>query len=79
MQLVLIGIAIFVVPIFFLYNNIHDSLGIGISLPMTIVMVVAGFLFSSVAAYMAGLVGSSNNPISGITIVGAIVATAVVI
>jgi putative OPT family oligopeptide transporter len=68
MQLVLIGIAIFVVPIFFLYSNIHDSLGIGISLPMTIVMVVAGFLFSSVAAYMAGLVGSSNNPISGITI-----------
>ena len=68
MQLVLIGIAIFVVPIFFLYNNIHDSLGIGISLPMTIVMVIAGFLFSSVAAYMAGLVGSSNNPISGITI-----------
>jgi putative OPT family oligopeptide transporter len=31
-------------------------------------MIVAGFLFSSVAAYMAGLVGSSNNPISGITI-----------
>ena len=31
MQLVLIGIAIFVVPIFFLYSNIHDSLGIGIS------------------------------------------------
>ncbi|MBO6587377.1 MAG: oligopeptide transporter, OPT family [Gracilimonas sp.] len=28
----------------------------------------AGFLFSSVAGYMAGLVGSSNNPISGVTI-----------
>ena len=27
-----------------------------------------GFLFSSVAAYMAGVVGSSNNPISGVTI-----------
>jgi putative OPT family oligopeptide transporter len=35
---------------------------------MTLIMVVAGFLFSSVAGYMAGLVGSSNNPISGITI-----------
>jgi putative OPT family oligopeptide transporter len=35
---------------------------------MTIVMVLAGFLFSAVAAYMAGLVGSSNNPISGVTI-----------
>jgi putative OPT family oligopeptide transporter len=31
-------------------------------------MVVAGFLFSAVAGYMAGLVGSSNNPVSGMTI-----------
>lgn len=31
-------------------------------------MIVAGFLFSAVADYMAGLVGSSNNPISGVTI-----------
>ncbi len=35
---------------------------------MTILMIVAGFLFCSVSAYMAGLVGSSNNPVSGITI-----------
>jgi putative OPT family oligopeptide transporter len=35
---------------------------------MTLIMVVAGFLFCSVSAYMAGLVGSSNNPVSGITI-----------
>jgi putative OPT family oligopeptide transporter len=35
---------------------------------MTIIMIIAGFLFSSVSAYMAGLVGSSNNPVSGITI-----------
>ncbi len=68
MQFVLAGIALFVIPIFFLYNNISDSIGLGVSLPMTLIMVVAGFLFSSVAAYMAGLVGSSNNPISGITI-----------
>jgi putative OPT family oligopeptide transporter len=35
---------------------------------MAIVMLIAGFLFSAVAGYMAGLVGSSNNPISGVTI-----------
>ena len=35
---------------------------------MTVIMIVAGFLFCSVSAYMAGLVGSSNNPVSGITI-----------
>jgi uncharacterized oligopeptide transporter (OPT) family protein len=39
-----------------------------VSIPMTVIMVVAGFLFCSVSAYMAGLVGSSNNPVSGITI-----------
>jgi putative OPT family oligopeptide transporter len=31
-------------------------------------MALAAFLFSSVAAYMAGLVGSSSNPVSGVTI-----------
>ncbi|GMG86851.1 OPT family oligopeptide transporter [Biformimicrobium ophioploci] len=35
---------------------------------MTILMLVFGFIFASVAGYMAGLVGSSNNPVSGITI-----------
>ena len=66
MRFVLIGIAIFVVPIFAVYHNIVGTMGV--ALAMTIIMVVTGFLFSSVAAYMAGLVGSSNNPISGITI-----------
>ena len=66
MRLVLIGIAVFIVPIFVVYQTIVTN--VGIALAMTIVMVIAGFLFSSVAAYMAGLVGSSNNPISGITI-----------
>jgi putative OPT family oligopeptide transporter len=39
-----------------------------VSIPMTIIMIVAGFLFVSVSAYMAGIVGSSNNPVSGLTI-----------
>jgi putative OPT family oligopeptide transporter len=66
MKLVLLGIAVFVVPIFVVYQGIVAN--VGVALAMTVIMVVAGFLFSSVAAYMAGLVGSSNNPISGITI-----------
>lgn len=66
MKFVLTGVALFIVPIFFLYQAIVGM--VGVSLTMTVIMVVAGFLFSSVAAYMAGLVGSSNNPISGITI-----------
>jgi len=66
MKFVLVGIVLFVLPIFALYHVIVGSFGV--ALAMTIIMIVTGFLFSSVAAYMAGLVGSSNNPISGITI-----------
>jgi len=33
-----------------------------------VIMLATGFLFAAVAGYMAGLVGSSNNPISGVTV-----------
>lgn len=39
-----------------------------VAMLMTAIMAVAAFLFASVAAYMAGLVGSSSNPVSGVTI-----------
>lgn len=54
------------IPVFLLYLDIIASVGIAIVL--SIVMMLFGFLFSAVAAYMAGVVGSSNNPISGVTI-----------
>lgn len=66
MKWILIGIVVFTLPLWILYNSIVGS--VLVSLPMTIIMIVAGFLFCSVSAYMAGLVGSSNNPVSGITI-----------
>jgi putative OPT family oligopeptide transporter len=66
MGAVLMCIALFVVPLFLLYYAVVGS--IGVSLAMAVIMIVAGFLFSSVSGYMAGLVGSSNNPVSGITI-----------
>ena len=46
---------------------------------MAIIMILAGFLFCSVSAYMAGLVGSSNNPVSGITIATILFAAAVLL
>jgi putative OPT family oligopeptide transporter len=66
MGAVLIGIALFVIPLFLLYYLVVGSFGVALS--MAVIMIVAGFLFSSVSGYMAGLVGSSNNPVSGITI-----------
>jgi len=66
MKAVLIGLIAFTLPLAGLYHAIVQNFAV--SIPMTIIMIVAGFLFSSVSAYMAGLVGSSNNPVSGITI-----------
>jgi putative OPT family oligopeptide transporter len=66
LSLPLIGVFLFVLD--------ADVLGISSGLYWTVVLfgvifsLVAGFLFASVAGYMAGLVGSSNNPISGVTI-----------
>lgn len=66
MSWVIIAIGVMIVPVFAIYlREIHD---VGITGLMAFIMVVAGFLFSAVAGYMAGLVGSSNNPISGVTI-----------
>ena len=42
-------------------------------------MVIAGFLFSAVAGYMAGLVGSSYNPISGVTIATVLTASLILV
>ncbi len=66
MQWVLGAVILSVIPIFFLYHALVGSVGMSVS--MAVIIVVAGFLFSAVAGYMAGLVGSSNNPISGVTI-----------
>jgi putative OPT family oligopeptide transporter len=54
------------VPMTLIYTEaVGDAV---VALIMTVIMVVAGFLFSAVAGYMAGLVGSSSNPVSGVTI-----------
>lgn len=63
---VLIAVVAMIIPIFIIYlREIHH---VPITLFMSVIMIIAGFIFSAVAGYMAGLVGSSNNPISGVTI-----------
>ncbi len=63
---VFIAILLMLIPISFTYFDIISSWSSAVTL--SIIMCVFGFLFSAVAAYMAGVVGSSNNPISGVTI-----------
>ena len=62
------GAAIFIlsVPLLGLYWFFSQSLP-G-ALLLTVIMVILGFLFSAVAGYLVGLLGSSNNPISGLTL-----------
>jgi putative OPT family oligopeptide transporter len=66
MKWILILMVLSVVPLFFVYQAFVQK--VPVSVTMAVLMLVAGFAFSAVAAYMAGLVGSSNNPISGVTI-----------
>ena len=73
MKWVLMLIVGSIVPLFLVYQVFVAD--VFVSLPMAVVMLIAGFLFSAVAGYMAGLVGSSNNPISGITIATIVVSS----
>ncbi len=44
----------------------------GLLLPAVLALLIvfsAGYIFAAIAGYMAGLLGSSNNPISGVTII----------
>ncbi|MBL7214805.1 MAG: oligopeptide transporter, OPT family [Phycisphaerae bacterium] len=66
MKWIIILIITSIVPLFLVYQVFVRQ--IYVSLVMAVVMLVIGFVFSAVAGYMAGLVGSSNNPISGVTI-----------
>ena len=63
-----VGIAIagLSVPLLGLYWFFSGS--IPGALLLTVVMIILGFLFAAVAGYLVGLLGSSNNPISGLTL-----------
>ena len=63
---VLVPFGLVLVPMALIYHTVvRDG---AVALVMTVLMAGAAFLFSAVAAYMAGLVGSSSNPVSGVTI-----------
>jgi putative OPT family oligopeptide transporter len=68
----IIAIIALVIPIAVLYYYFsHSIVGAIVS---AIVMTVAGFLFAAVAGFLVGTIGSSNNPISGLTLSTLIVA-----
>ena len=46
---------------------------VGFTILTTVIMVVLSFFFAAVSSYIVGLVGNSNNPVSGITITAVLV------
>ena len=64
---IMIGVLATGVVTFFIYNFFTGNQW-GAALVATIVMVIAGFFFAAVSGYLVGIIGSSNNPISGLTL-----------
>lgn len=69
---IIVSIAVLAIPLFILYYYFSDSLPGSISL--TVLMIILGFFFAAVAGYLVGVVGSSNNPISGLTLSSLLIA-----
>ncbi len=67
-RVVLIGILLLILAIWLVPF-------VPVTLPGAILIVIFGFFFSAVSSRMVGLVGSSNNPVSGMTIATILIAT----
>lgn len=72
-------LSLFVVAVlgtYLLYYFLIDSLAL--ATVAVLVMIPAAFLFAAVATYIVGLVGSSNSPVSGMTICAVLLAALVI-
>ena len=65
-KLVFMLIVVMIIPIFLLYQYLSEMFGI--SLIMSVITILFAFIASALAGYLTGLVGSSNCPISGVTV-----------
>ena len=70
--IIVAAIIFLLIPITIIYYYFTRSLGGAIL--SALVMTFAGFLFAAVAGYLVGTIGSSNNPISGLTLSTLIIA-----
>jgi putative OPT family oligopeptide transporter len=64
---VIIGVALCVVVMFMLYGRVSGSWKMALVLALS--LAVIGFFATAVAGYLTGLVGASNNPVSGVTLI----------
>jgi len=66
------GLAVVLISMIFLYKSYADAWNAGIV--AAIVMIIVGFFFAAVSGNLVGLIGSSNNPISGLTLATLVIA-----
>ena len=69
---VMVGIAALIIPITVIYKYFAQSWSAAIT--AAIVMTLTGFFLSAVGGYLVGLVGSSNQPVSGLTLAALVIA-----
>lgn len=69
---IVIAIIALVIPMIILYNIFTHN--IESSLVSALVMIIMGLLFAAVAGYLVGIIGSSSNPISGLTLTTLLIA-----
>jgi len=74
---VLIAIGALMIPLIFIYHAFTGSFGSAIV--AAIVMAFAGLLFAAVAGYLVGIIGSSSNPISGLTLTTLLIAAVLMV
>jgi len=65
-KFVFLMIGVLTIPVFILYVYMSDMWAV--SAIMAVFAILFAFVASAIAGYMAGLLGSSNNPISGVTV-----------
>lgn len=69
---IVVALVALIIPMIFLYNIFTHSFGS--SIVSALVMIVMGLLFAAVAGYLVGIIGSSSNPISGLTLTTLLIA-----
>jgi putative OPT family oligopeptide transporter len=71
-KIILISTVLLVIPVSLLYYYFSQS--VAGAIVSAVVMVVMGFLLSAVGGWLVGLVGGSNQPVSGLTLSSLVVA-----
>jgi putative OPT family oligopeptide transporter len=81
MKAVFLGVAVVFIAMIGLYyyfivgaGNLTTSKIIGGAVGAAVVMVILGFFFAAVSGNLVGMIGSSNNPVSGLTLCTLVVA-----